>query len=503
MNRYAKIGLFFTACTVLVSVYIFRSADTFTGGPTSTYYALGDNAMGLLNDSSILTAGVEVGKLKKIELENGKAKFTLDISKNLKIYSNAKLEKVMESMLGTYVLTLYPGDKSGKILKEKEYIGQVETNSGINGAMEKASEMMEKTNEVIALILKDKNQKNLDIILDSVARTAENTAQSFEGTLKLLTITLKNMAEITHKVNQRSETEMDKFSKILENTLKLTDTMNNLVDNNDKEITETLALLKDSLQSISEELKQSRGTVGDLKDISGNLSKITTKVANGEGNVGKLFNDDKLYNDISKISDKITDYAETVLGMQVHVDFHSDYMVFDKAFKTYFDVTLQPRDDRFYLFGVVDDPKGRTTETATTYEIGIDDGTSVENYVVTTNKNKKDSEFKFNLQIGRNFGPISLRGGLFQNKAGFGLDYNPWKFIALSAEIFDFGDDIPELRLKGLARPLIWAIEPFSWLYLTVGGENLINRERDLYFGFGLRFTDNDLKTIISSVPMP
>jgi len=503
MTRYAKIGLFFTACTVLVSVYIFRSADTFTGGETVTYYALGDNAMGLLNDSSILTAGVEVGKLKKIELENGKAKFTLKISEDLKIYSNAKLEKVMESMLGTYVLTLHPGDSSGKLLKEKEYIGQVETNSGINGAMEKASEMMEKTNEVIALLLKDKNKKNLDIILDSVARTAENTAQSFEGTLKLLTITLKNMAEITHKVNQRSETEMDKFSKILESTLNLAEKMNGLVDNNDKEITETLALLKDSLQTISEELKQSRGTVGDLKDISGNLSKITTKVANGEGNVGKLFNDDKLYNDISKISDKITDYAETVLGMQVHVDFHSDYMVYDKAFKTYFDITLQPREDRFYLFGVVDDPKGRTTETSTTYEIGIDNGTNVDNYVVTTNKDKKDSDFKFNLQIGRNFGPIALRGGLFQNKAGFGLDYNPWKFIALSAEIFDFGNDVPELRIKGLARPLIWAMEPFSWLYLTVGGENLINAERDLYFGFGLRFTDNDLKTIISSVPMP
>ncbi len=503
MNRYAKIGIFFTVCTVMVSVYIFRSADTFSKGPTSTYYALGENAMGLLNDSSVLTAGVEVGKLKKIELEDGKAKFTLNISKDLPIYSNAKLEKVMESMLGTYVLALDPGDSSGKLLKENEYIGQVETNSGINGAMDKASAMMEKTNEMIAIFLKEKNKENLEKIIDSMARTAENTAQSFEGTMKLLTTTLRNLAQITHKINQRSETEMDKFSKLLENTVKLTDKMNDLVDNNDKEITETLALLKDSLQSISEELKQSKGTVGDLKDISGNLSKITDKVANGEGNVGKLFNDEKLYNDISKISDRIADYADTALGMQVHVDFHSDYMVFDGAFKTYFDITLQPREDRFYLFGVVDDPDGRLTETSTTYEIGINDGNTVDKYTVTTQKDKRDSELKFNLQIGRNFGPIALRGGLFQNEAGFAIDYNPWKFLSVSAEIFDFGANIPELRVKGLARPLIWAIEPFSWLYLTAGGENLINDERDLYFGFGLRFTDNDLKTILTSVPMP
>jgi hypothetical protein len=51
--------------------------------------------------------------------------------------------------------------------------------------------------------------------------------------------------------------------------------------------------------------------------------------------------------------------------MQIHVDAHSDYMVFDRAFQTYFDITLQPRADRFYMFGVVDDPQGRVTETST------------------------------------------------------------------------------------------------------------------------------------------
>ena len=78
MTRAAKIGIFFTACIVMVSVYIFKSADTFAGGKTRVLYALSDDAMGLLNDSDIRVAGVVVGKLEKIELENGKAKMKLN-----------------------------------------------------------------------------------------------------------------------------------------------------------------------------------------------------------------------------------------------------------------------------------------------------------------------------------------------------------------------------------------------------------------------------------------
>jgi len=503
MTRAAKIGVFFTVCIVMVSIYIVKSADNFTGGSIRVLYALSDDAMGLLNDSDIRIAGVVVGKMEKIELEEGKAKMTLNIWDEVDVYENARIEKVMESMLGTYVLVLDPGTKDARKLEEFEYIKNVISSSGINGAMDKASAMMEKATEAISILTNDGNQEKLNKIIDALSRTAENTSQTFEGSMKLLLETLKNMSEITHKINVRSENEMDKLSKILENTVALTDKMNSMMKDKDEEISETLTALRDSLKLISEELKASRGAMQNLRDISEDVNKITGKVANGEGNIGKIVNDEKLYNDLTKISDKLTDYIDTTLGMQIHVDAHSDYMVFDRAFQTYFDITLQPRADRFYMFGVVDDSQGRVTETSTTYELGVDDGSSVQNYVITENKTKTDSELKFNLQIGRNFGPMTFRGGIFQNKAGLALDYNPWKFLSISAEIFDSGGDVPELRVKGLARPLIWTIEPLSWIYLTVGGENLISGERDLFFGFGLRFTDNDLKTILTSVPMP
>ena len=499
MTRAVKIVIFFVLCSCCAGVYIYKSADFFEGD-TKTYYALADDAMGLLRDSNILVSGVVVGKLDKIGLENGKAKFTLKISKEVPVYGNAKLEKVMESMLGTYVLVLEPGDSSAPLLKENDYVKNVKTDSGMSAAMNKVTEIMEKTDALMERVLERENQEKLNKIIDMLVRTTENTTQNVEGSMKMLSAILKDMSEVMQKVNAKSDAEMEKLSKILENTLRVTDRIAELSDGKDEKLNQTLDDLRSSLKLIADELAASRGAMQDVRDITSNVNQITEKVANGEGTVGKLLTDEKLYEDIVKVSDKLTDYADTLLGMKVYVDAHSNYMVFNNAFKTYFDITLQPRADRFYMLGVVDDPRGNVSHTTTTHMTDVD-GTT---YIVEDDKTVVTDKLKFNLQIGRIFGPVALRGGIFQNKAGFGIDYVPWKYISLSAEIFDFSSSAaPQLRVQGLARPFLWTMEPFSWLYLTVGGEDLINGDRDLYFGLGLRFNDDDLKSVVSSVPKP
>jgi len=179
MTIYAKIGIFLTVCTVLVSIYIYKASDTFTGGKTRVLYALADDAMGLLNDSDILTAGVVVGKLTKIELEKGKAKLTLEISTKVDVFENASIEKVMESMLGTNVLVLNPGNDTTVKLNEFDYIKNVNTASGMSDAMDKATIMMEKATEMISIVTGAENQGKLNKMIDILSRTTENTSQTF------------------------------------------------------------------------------------------------------------------------------------------------------------------------------------------------------------------------------------------------------------------------------------------------------------------------------------
>ena len=92
-----------------------------------------------------------------------------------------------------------------------------------------------------------------------------------------------------------------------------------------------------------------------------------------------------------------------------------------------------------------------------------------------------------------------LRGGIIENTGGLGFDYflNHDK-VKLSGEIYDFNavNDVrgsnPHLTLKG------------AYLYLKhiqfIGGvDNILNANaRKFFLGVGVKFKDNDLKTILS-----
>ena len=68
-------------------------------------------------------------------------------------------------------------------------------------------------------------------------------------------------------------------------------------------------------------------------------------------------------------------------------------------------------------------------------------------------------------QLGRTWGPVTIRGGLLQNSAGVGMDIKPLNFVEVSSEIFDMSrEENPYFRAYGLIRPFQWAKEPFNWL---------------------------------------
>ncbi|HEX7552964.1 MAG TPA: MlaD family protein, partial [Geothrix sp.] len=93
MRLETKVGLFFTGAIVLVAVLIFRTEKLELGGKRNqaerfTYF---DTVAGLSPQSKVLVAGVPVGAVHTIALENGKARVVVDISKDVPIYADANV----------------------------------------------------------------------------------------------------------------------------------------------------------------------------------------------------------------------------------------------------------------------------------------------------------------------------------------------------------------------------------------------------------------------------
>jgi len=112
---------------------------------------------------------------------------------------------------------------------------------------------------------------------------------------------------------------------------------------------------------------------------------------------------------------------------------------------------------------------------------------------------KNIQPFEWIAEYGKRFDNLLLRGGIIENTGGLGVDYFlDHDKLKLSGEIYDFNavNDVrgtkPHLTFKG------------TYLYLKhiqfIGGiDNILNNNaRKFFLGVGVKFKDNDLKTIIS-----
>ena len=80
-----------------------------------------------------------------------------------------------------------------------------------------------------------------------------------------------------------------------------------------------------------------------------------------------------------------------------------------------------------------------------------------------------------------------------------GVDWEPLKKFQLSLEAYDFGreEDLdPHLRLIGR-----WRLHPN--FFLQGGYDDFLEGDRDsIFLGGGLRWSDDDLKYLLGSVPV-
>ena len=249
------------------------------------FYVKYDNVEGLAQSAPVNINGLTVGKVQNITFANSKGglvvKFTVekdfDFSKNsiVRIYSSG--------LIGGKNLGIFPKydeyvAKSGDTLK-----GDVE--DGMLTAVTKALGPLErKVNNTLATV--DTLLLNVNAIVD------ENTRNNLQEAIVNLNTTLNSFAGVSEKLN-----------RILgNNTGKLDNTFTNL-----DRTANNLSQLTDSLSQL-----ETGKLVRDLQDMVDRMDKIVAGIDNGEGSVGKLLNDDKLYENLEGASRQLEQLLQDV-----------------------------------------------------------------------------------------------------------------------------------------------------------------------------------------------
>ncbi|HRT71851.1 MAG TPA: hypothetical protein P5308_10885, partial [Syntrophales bacterium] len=230
-------------------------------------------------------------------------------------------------------------------------------------------------------------------------------------------------------------------------------------------------------------------TADKLSKTLASLQEVTEKINEGRGTIGKLVNDDETVRNLNEGLTGINRYVNKAEQFRTFLSYRGEFL-FDKSnAKSYLDLRLQPKEDKFYVLGIVSDPRGRRT---------------TKEYVsggVTTKTEEWDRDgILFNLQIGKRYRDLVLRGGLFESTGGAGIDYFLLKDkLKLTFEAFDFGRDRRGHLKAGAEYQL------FKHLYLTAGWDDFISDQdnRSVYGGITIRFEDDDLKYLLTTAPVP
>jgi phospholipid/cholesterol/gamma-HCH transport system substrate-binding protein len=441
------------ASVVVMSLKITQNQSGF--GKHVQYQTILKDASGIFEKTPIKVAGINAGRIKKIELEGSQAKIIFEMLEEIKITSSAKMKIKSVGLLGDKFIDMDLGSQIGERLPEGSTI-ITEGGEGLDTLAKDAGEVLREVKEIASTIkeaLRDKEGKNL-------IREIVNNINDMTASLKRITTGNE-----------------DKISKIIDDVEAVAAQLAHETDRYQKD-----SLMGD-LAKLGPILDKVDSTVTDLKII-------VSDVKDGKGTVGKLLRDDAVVDQVSQTLSSVNRLVNRINNIESDVGLSTGANT-KIGSDTRFDIDIYPAPERFFRLGIVTNEFGPEIDKETETITRTDGGTETKTETRKINK----SGVRFNFQIGRRIQRFGLRAGLIESTGGVGADYYfPDYGIRTGLELFDYQKEAgPNLRL--MTEVKIWNV-----LFARVAGEDLISKDgnQSATFSLGLRFTDQDLAALIA-----
>jgi phospholipid/cholesterol/gamma-HCH transport system substrate-binding protein len=372
----------------------------------------------------------------------------------------------------------------------------------------------------------DEMVRKLSAIGDDVKKFTETLSATFgtEEGKKALSDILRDVRETTASLRTVVQGNEQRFERILANIDRLSADLSDISATNKQDVRATIANLRafsdtlksetpslvrkleemsdrvsniagDNRENLKESIKNLKTASARLDNTLDAAGKVMAKIDRGEGTLGKLVNDNAAHTSLTEALDGVNRYVRKYDALHMTLVPWVEFQTDTSDWKSYLNLKIQPTADKYYLLGVVNDPRGTRTETTTL--VSVDGGPPVE-----TKEVEFENKWKYNALMAKRFSRVTLRGGIMESTAGFGLEYDVLKDrFSVGADIFDF--DRPDGNRAHLK--LYGNYDIVKSLFITGGADDILNRNsqyRTFFLGFGIKFPDDDLKTVIGAIPI-
>jgi phospholipid/cholesterol/gamma-HCH transport system substrate-binding protein len=475
----AKVGLF-VALTGAAAFGVYRFiSPAMTGGGAYTVHAFIHDATGLATRSRVTIAGIPVGTLESIRLENGLARLNVSVRNDITLYDNATLGKKSASLLGESMVVLTPGTADHRKLHDGDEIHGIVDETTPGQLLDEVKDIADSVRAVARQLANslgtEQGGQNIRLILQNLADASDAINKTIRENRQLINETLRNVDDISRNANPE-------IAQILENVRVVSQDVRDLMAQSGPSGQGSKGELRDTFERLDRASKS-------LESALSHIDSVTGRIDRGEGTVGKLTKDDQLINEVQGVAEGVNDYVQSLARLQTIVGLRSDYNFLANTLKSYVEVRLQPSEDKYFDIELINDPQGLTSITDTTVDTTNTTMPSHYRTITTTTTNA----FRFSLQLAKRLGPFTGRFGIKESTGGIGLD------IHLLQDRFEIVNDLFGFSVEPQPRYRVFIQYEFiKHLWLLGGVDNVfLPSRRDYFLGLQLRYTDQDLKALL------
>jgi phospholipid/cholesterol/gamma-HCH transport system substrate-binding protein len=457
MKTEFKVGLFFLLGIASLLYLTFRVKDV-QNWKEKGYPLAGvvNDATGLSIGAKVKMQGVDIGTLKGMELNGTKVVLKMVIKQGVKVPVGSKITLGQENFLGGKYVRIIPSEehtyyKPGSTIAQ--YLPSASMEDVLNNVNKAVTEVRVILKKINDQILDANTTRNLRLTIANVKDASLQLKELLGALNRKVPGVLDNANSLISTYKKTGQILNARLPRILAKVDRLMGSADRVMGTIDRNISSLAGEYKKVGENLNIILTENR------KNIKGALNSAQSFFAEG----GKSF---------KKLDKFLGGFTKSVLDVQIGGDYYGN----DGFYRSYADLTYIPKPTKYYMLSVVN------TRDYSSWE-----------------KVKMDSKDRFliSAQLGKRYGDWLIRGGIIENTGGVGLDYFALKDnLKLSGEIFDFNSD-NDVRGKRAHLRFTGRYLFLKHLYLRGGVDNLLNDDaRNFFIGAGIKFQDNDLKSI-------
>lgn len=431
MKKEIKIGLFLTGALLILAVIIFIVGDLAEAfrKPGYVLNVRISSALGLEKRSDVKMAGIRIGYVKDIVLDQRRARVVMNIYPRFKVAKGSRATLASLGLLGERFMEIVPGG-------EPEYMVPGESMEGLPTVS---------FDQIGALFLSigDEIKQLSGSLKDVLGKNSETGLKQ----------TLRNLSSLTAELNAFLSENKGGLGDTVRNASKAVEevslSLRQVSDNINKAVAEYGALAGENRDGV----KKNMDRIGELLEEIGkavkSLNESLEKVRKSEGSLGKLVNEPTLYDEVEGAVADVRRVVSPVSSIHAGVELRGDYYGSSSLVKGSLGLGIRSG-DKLFLGGIAHDPWR--------------------------------DRFVYSLQGGLRWGGLAPRAGIIESEFGAGVDYYAMKDkLAIGVEGFDFNRDPgPRFRLYG-------KFYPGKSIFFVAGVDDFtLASGREVFFGLGV-----------------